>query len=248
MKWLALTGLLLLLTACSHKPATLSVAPAPPPERQPTSATASPETVEKNQPLESSIPSPTEISPSATPLLVETGIASWYGAPYHNRPAANGEIYDMHAMTAAHRTLPLGSLVRVTSLASGQSVTVRITDRGPFIEGRIIDLSQAAAKEIGLLRQGTGEVRIEVLETPQPIANGGRWAVEIGAFGRETTARDLADQLSRRYRTAQVLTFNSPVGNWWIRVRVKDDLRARAEEILRDIKTSEGASFLVRLD
>jgi rare lipoprotein A len=180
--------------------------------------------------------------------LVETGIASWYGAPYHNRRGSNGEIYDMHAMTAAHRTLPLGSVVRVTCIENGNSAVVRITDRGPFIEGRIIDLSQAAAEKIGLVRKGTAQVRVEVLKTPQPIEVGGRWAVQIGGFGSEENARDMAGHLSRRYHTAKVLTFPSPAGDWWVRVRVKDDERGRAEEVMRAEKTSEGGIFLVRLD
>ena len=182
------------------------------------------------------------------PLLVETGTASWYGAPYHNRRGSNGEIYDMHAMTAAHRTLPLGSVVRVTCIENGSSAVVRITDRGPFIEGRIIDLSRAAAEKIGLVQKGTAKVRLEVLKTPQPIEAGGRWAVQIGGFQNENSARDLAGHLTRRYHTAKVLTFNSPVGDWWVRVRVKDDERGRAEEVMRAEKTSEGGVFLVRLD
>ncbi len=189
-----------------------------------------------------------EVTPDSKPVLVETGIASWYGAPYHNRRGSNGEIYDMNAMTAAHRTLPLGSIVRVTNTESGKSAVVRITDRGPFIEGRIIDLSQAAAKQIGLVRQGTGRVRVEVLKTPEPIESGGRWAVQLGGFERENRAREIADHLTRRYHSAKVLTFSSPTGAWWVRVRVKDDLRARAEEITRDTKTPEGGVFLVRLD
>jgi rare lipoprotein A len=180
--------------------------------------------------------------------MVETGIASWYGAPYHNRRGSNGEIYDMKAMTAAHRTLPLGSIVRVTEISSGNSVIVRITDRGPFIEGRIIDMSQAAAKQLGLVQKGTEKVRVELLKAPAPLATGGRWAVQIGAFEHEDKARDCAGHLSRKYHSAKVLTFNSPIGDWWVRVRVKDDLRARAEEVMRDEKTSEGAIFLVRLD
>jgi rare lipoprotein A len=189
-----------------------------------------------------------EVAADAKPLLVESGIASWYGAPYHNRRASNGDIYDMHAMTAAHRTFPLGSIVRVTNVASGSSVIVRITDRGPFVKGRTLDLSQAAAKKIGLLARGTGEVRIELLKTPRPIEGGGRWAVQIGGFEQESNARDLAGHLSRQYHTAKVLTFTSPTGDWWVRVRVKDDLRARAEEIVRETKAAQAAIFLVRLD
>src|SRR5262249_7814564 len=140
------------------------------------------------------------------------------------------------------------SIVRVTSVDGGQSCVVRITDRGPFIEGRILDLSRAAAESLGLVQKGTGVVRLEVLTTPAPIETGGKWAVQIGGFGHEESARDLAGHLLRRYHTAKVLTFSSPAGDWWVRVRVKDDLRARAEEVMRDAKVNEGGIFLVRLD
>ena len=235
--WAALFLLmLLLLSACGHKRVSESIPSAPPVAGNETSAQSP------------SAPEVIDVPADAKPLLVENGIASWYGAPYHNRRASNGEIYNMHAMTAAHRTLPLGSVVRVTNPANQESVMVRITDRGPFIAGRIIDLSQAAARQIGLIQKGTAEVRVEVLKTPAPIESGGRWAVQIGGFGKEDVARDLAGHLSRRYRAAKVRTFDSPAGDWWVRVRVKNDLRARAEEVLHDTRTSEGGIFLVRLD
>ena len=112
---------------------------------------------------------------NAKPLSVEVGKASWYGAPYHNRRSSNGEIYDMHSLTAAHRTLPLGSTVRVTNLKTGHSTVVRITDRGPFIEGRIVDLSLAAAKQADIWQAGVAQVRLEVLRRRclPPIATGG---------------------------------------------------------------------------
>ena len=184
----------------------------------------------------------------AKPILIQTGLASWYGPPYHNRKSSNGEVYDMNAMTAAHRTLPLGSLVRVVNVKTGSSAIVRITDRGPFIGTRIIDLSLAAAKKVDLVRAGVSQVRVEVLRTPVPMEQGGRWAVQIGAFAEEQPATSLADRISRRYHTAKVLHFGSPVGDWWVRVRVLGDDRARAEEVARDTKTPEGAVFLVRLD
>jgi rare lipoprotein A len=154
----------------------------------------------------------------------------------------------MNAMTAAHRTLPLGSIVRVTNVKTGHSALVRITDRGPFIEGRILDLSLAAAKKLDVWLPGTATVRVDVLQTPAPLDSGGRWAVQIGAFERERAALDLADHLSRRYHTAKVLHFGSPIGDWWVRVRVLDDDRKRAEEVARDTQTHEGSIFLVRLD
>ena len=239
------------LASCNHKPARVAVAPAPPVDQAEQSVPeGTPPAIPEKQtnPPELS-PSPeAEVNRGSQPVQIETGIASWYGAPYHNRRGSNGEVYDMNAMTAAHRTLPLGSIVRVTNLDSRKSAVVRITDRGPFIEGRIIDLSQAAAKQIGLVQKGTGRVRVEVLKTPQPIESGGRWAVQLGGFERENRAREIADHLTRRYHSAKVLTFSSPTGAWWVRVRVKDDLRARAEEITRDTKTPEGGVFLVRLD
>jgi rare lipoprotein A len=101
----------------------------------------------------------------AAPLVrsAQTGLASWYGEPFHGRPTTSGEIFDQTAMTAAHRTLPLRSLARVTRLDTGESVLVRINDRGPFIEGRIIDLSRAAAAELGFVEEGLAQVRVEAL-------------------------------------------------------------------------------------
>jgi rare lipoprotein A len=151
-------------------------------------------------------------------------------------------------MTAAHRTLPLNSVVRVTNLRSGDSTLVRITDRGPFVEGRVIDLSLAAAKAIDVWRPGTAPVQLDVLQTPASLESGGRWCVQIGAFHQQSAAEELRQRLARRYLTAKVLDFPSPVGDWWVRVRVLNDERARAEQVTRDTHTDEGSIFLVRLD
>jgi len=181
-------------------------------------------------------------------IFEQTGIASWYGAPYHNRRGSNGEVYDMNAMTAAHLTLPLGSMVRVTNVKTGHSAVVRITDRGPFVEGRILDLSLAAAKALDVYLPGTARVRMQVLEAPASLDAGGRWAVQIGGFPGEQNAAELADHLQRRYQTAKVLKFASPTGDWWVRVRVLNDDRGRAEGVLREMQPSETPAFLVRLD
>jgi rare lipoprotein A len=223
---------LLLLTGCGEKKQARAHFPPPP------------EVSTQTQP----IPEQIEVPPNAKPILVETGLASWYGPPYHNRRGANGEVYDMNAMTAAHRTLPLNSVVRVTNLATNKSALVRITDRGPFVEGRVIDLSLAAAKEIGVWRTGTAKVRLEVLEAPAPLAQGGRWCVQIGAFSEEHDAQKLKSRLARRYKTAKVLEFGSPVGDYWVRVRVQGDDKHRAEAVLRENHTPQGNMFLVRLD
>src|SRR5262249_53119918 len=103
-------------------------------------------------------------------ISTETGLASWYGPLFHNRKGSNGEVYNMNAFTAAHRTLPLGSIVRVTNVKTNKSCIVRITDRGPFIDGRILDLSLAAAKKIELWQAGVSQVRVDVLTSPAPLA------------------------------------------------------------------------------
>lgn len=220
---------------CGHKKQARVVIPPPPP---PATAEAPAE-----QPK---LPPP--VSPDLKPLYVQLGKASWYGAPYHNRRAANGEIYDMNALTAAHLTLPLNSIVRVTNVKSGQVVVVRITDRGPFVEDRIIDLSAAAAKAVDVWRRGTALVKLEVLQSPAPIRSGGRWAVQLGGFPDEEEARRIQDKLSRRYQTAKVLAFSSPVGDWWVRVRVLGDDRNRAQEVADSSPAAHERTFLVRLD
>jgi len=151
-------------------------------------------------------------------------------------------------MTAAHRTLPLGSIVKVTNLKTGQTALVRITDRGPFISGRIIDLSLAAAHKLDVYQPGVAEVKVEVMEAPVPLGSGGKWAVQIGGFSHEQAAAKLTDHLKRRYRTAKVMKFASPTGDWWVRVRVLDDDRERAGKLAAETQTSEGGAFLVRLD
>jgi rare lipoprotein A len=184
---------------------------------------------------------------NAKVIYSEVGYASWYGPGFQKRNAANGQPYDMNAMTAAHRTLPLGSIARVTDLKTGDSVLLRITDRGPFVNDRIIDLSRAAARKLSVFQHGTALVKIEVLETPAPIAEGGRWCVQIGAFADAEDARKLKEKLARRYRTAKVLQFTSPVGGDWLRVRVAEDDKKRAQEVMRETHT-EANIFLVRLD
>jgi rare lipoprotein A len=114
------------------------------------------------------IPNPPPASPAAHAGDTETGVASWYGIPYHGQRAASGEIYDMEKLTAAHRTLPFQTVVEVTNLDNGKRVTVRINDRGPFVKGRILDLSHAAAKQIDMLGPGTARVRLKVVQPPRP--------------------------------------------------------------------------------
>jgi len=231
-----------MLTGCGHKHNQQVQVPPPPsiPEQKSTPAQTATRGTEPSEKI--------EVPADAKPIFEETGIASWYGAPYHNRRGSNGEVYDMNAMTAAHLTLPLGSIARVTNLKTGHSAVVRITDRGPFVEGRILDLSLAAAKAVDVYLPGTAQVRLEVLQAPAALDSGGRWAVQIGGFTNEKTAAGLAEHLQRRYQTAKVLKFASPTGDWWVRIRVLDDDRHRAQELARETQTADASIFVVRLD
>lgn len=130
----------------------------------------------------------------------ERGVASWYGPDFHGKRTAIGETYDMHAMTGAHPTLPLPTWVRVTNLANGRSVEVRLNDRGPFARNRIIDLSRAAAERLDMIGSGTAFVEVQSLAggapAALPVAAAARWYAQAGAFAEEPNARRLAARLS----------------------------------------------------
>ena len=129
-------------------------------------------TVSSRPPAQAPLPSPIPAAPSAPPAqtqppvpgqVIEEGVASWYGPPFNGRRTSNGEIYDMYQLTAAHRTLAFNTIVRVTNLANGKQIEVRITDRGPFVNNRVIDLSLAAARAIDMVGPGTAHVRLELI-------------------------------------------------------------------------------------
>lgn len=181
------------------------------------------------------------------PILSEMGYATWYTAPYKGRRAANGQVFSDDAMTAAHRTLPMGSLVVVTNLKTGQRSAMRITDRGPFVEDRMLDLTVASAKATGVYRAGLVMVRMDVYETPKPIETGGRWCVQIGAFHDEDEAIKLKQQLLRKYPGSNVIEFPGEK-SYWVRIRPQGDDRAMAEYITRHLDPVEGTAFLTRLD
>jgi rare lipoprotein A len=192
-----------------------------------------------------------ELEPQGRPVSSEVGMASWYGPPYHNRKGADGTIYNQNAMTAAHRELPLGSVVRVTNLANNESVYVRITDRGPFIDGRIIDLSLAAAKAVDVYRAGTAKVRVEAYAPPvrAGVDPAGKWCVQIGAFLDEDDAIQLKNDLLRRYATARVIEFAGPTGHW-VRIDPKIDTRAAVNRIADSIHIPDPGTqpYIVRLN
>jgi rare lipoprotein A len=250
----ALLAFALLTSGCAHKVKVVYV-PAPPPPAPPISAprpTTPPETKSPASTATTAVPeavsnADTEFVATHSPISTEEGLASWYGPPYHNRRGANGQIFDQNAFTAAHRTLPMNSLIKVTNLQTAQSVVVRVTDRGPFVEGRTLDLSVASAKAAGVWRPGLAKVRIDVYQTPLPIAEGGRWCVQVGAFKDGGEALKLRDHLLRKYHTANVIEFTGPTGHW-VRIRPQNDDKGRAIEIANELTPVEGNAYLVRLD
>ena len=177
----------------------------------------------------------------------ETGLASWYGYPYHGRPAADGEIYDMEQLTAAHRTLPFGTRVRVTNLTNQKTVDVRIIDRGPFIDGRIIDLSHAAAQAIDLIGPGVAQVRLDVLALAE-IRPGDNWyAVQAGAFAEKSRAERLRDRLEQEYGPAH-LVMRAGTPTLWRVIVGSEPTETAANDLARRIRQEAGNAFVVRLD
>jgi rare lipoprotein A len=182
-------------------------------------------------------------------VYVEQGVASWYGVPFHGRRAANGEVYDMNKPTAAHRTLPFGSMVRVTNLDNGRKTEVRIIDRGPFVEGRIIDLSFAAARSVDMVGAGIAHVRLEVLSPGRVPAGSGNFTVQVGAFARRANADRLRDRLTARYAPIFIQDYDAPNG-YFYRVRVGQvPTEQGAEQLAAQLRTQQRLNtFVVRLD
>jgi peptidoglycan lytic transglycosylase len=178
---------------------------------------------------------------------VEEGVASWYGDPFNGRRTSNGEIYDMHQFTAAHRTLPFGAIVRVTNLRNGKQTEVRITDRGPFVANRVIDLSLSAAQAIDMVGAGTAPVRIEILGGPNPQT--GFFAVQVGAFQSQENAERFRAQLSTRYSAVSIATYDLPNGLFY-RVRVgRLPSENAAQQLADQLHSAEQlTTFVVRLD
>ena len=169
-------------------------------------------------PAVASVPKKNKPAPVPAPSgYTEEGNASWYGVPFHGRHASNGEIYDMYKLTAAHRTLPFETMVRVANLNNGKSTVVRITDRGPFVDNRIIDLSLAAAREVESVGPGVVPVRVEVLGGVDPTA--GFFTVQVGAFRERANAERLRDRLNASYSPISIQQYDSPDGVFY-RVRV----------------------------
>lgn len=189
-------------------------------------------------------------SPSPTPvpgqIYRETGISSWYGKDFHGRKTANGETYDMYGISAAHRTLPLGTSIRVTNLDNYKSVKLKVNDRGPFAKSRVLDLSYGAAKELGFVAQGTAKVRIETLEEIRESSLS--YTVQVGAFIEEENARMLKQRLSKKYDTVYIVLFESNIGKFY-RVRVGSyTTEDKAERVASGIMLEGLEPIVVRKD
>jgi len=194
------------------------------------------------------VPKHGKTPPAPAPVgYIEEGNASWYGNPFHGRHASNGEIYDMYKLTAAHRTLPFETMVRVTNLNNGKTTTVRITDRGPFVANRIIDLSLAAAKDIDSVGPGVVPVRLEVLGNVDVTA--GFFTVQVGAFRERANAERLRDRLSVTYTPIFIQQYDAPDETFY-RVRVgKVPGEEAAHEFAEQLREKEGFTpMVVRLD
>ncbi len=176
----------------------------------------------------------------------EVGIASWYGHPYHGRASSSGEIYDMEKLTAAHRTLPFGTIVQVRNLSNDLTVDVRINDRGPFVDGRIIDLSRAAARQIRMLGPGTAKVRLRVLSlAPAPPSS--YYGVQTGAFRERANADRQRAAMERRYGSARLLRRDCSPPLWRVVVGREPTIEG-ASALAGRIAGETGAAFVVRVD
>lgn len=186
----------------------------------------------------------------------QRGIASWYGSKFHGRKTSNGEVYDMYGLSAAHKTLPLGVYVKVTHLGSGRHIVVRVNDRGPFVAGRIIDLSYGAAKKLGIVESGTAPVELVALgyraDDKALIAaapdsyDAGTFAVQIGAFSNSANAQRLAADMRRRYGKAVVSTV-MVAGRPVYKVRVGNfrSLQRAEQEVQNFVAEGFNGSFVV---
>ncbi|MBW1801352.1 MAG: septal ring lytic transglycosylase RlpA family protein [Deltaproteobacteria bacterium] len=238
--------------------------PVRPPQTTPSRTVVLPET------KDGKIPKPYEVNGQLYyPLpdaegFVQYGKASWYGDDFHGRPTSNGETYDMQKMTAAHKTIPFGTYVKVLNLFNNREIVVRVNDRGPFVKGRIIDLSYAAARDIGMIGPGVVEAKVVALgrevgklkseDKSVPIVElkdptRGEFTIQVGAFEDRKNAQMLAARLKVIFKEVQIMSYLDKKGRTLHRVRVsKSDNLQRAGEIEKQLEEMgfKGA-FIVRM-
>lgn len=235
---LCVAGLAVIAAGCARRPVIA--------KRPPSTTSRGPGTTGPTAPTAPTRPVPEPVKP-LPPGVYEEGVASWYGIPYHGRRAANGEIYDMHKMTAAHRTLPFDTIVRVTNLKNGKKTEVRINDRGPFVEGRVIDLSFAAAQAIDAVAVGVVPVRLELLDGPHALSS--RFTVQVGSFSQRENAVRYIRTLEARYQPVTLHPADTPRGVLYRvcvgRVGSVTEARDLAERLRREEQVTP---FIVRLE
>lgn len=181
------------------------------------------------------------------PGYAETGYASWYGDPYHGRRASNGEVYDKNELTAAHLTLPFGTEVKVTDLENNRSVRVRIIDRGPFVKGRILDLSLAAARQIQMVGPGTALVRLEVVSVPA-TPDFGAYAVQVAAYRDRAVAERLQKRMASRFGKAFIENYEATDGLYYrVRIGPKPSL-SEARQLAAQLGRESLGAFVVRVN
>src|SRR5438132_11336421 len=174
------------------------------------------------------------------------GLASYYAEPYHGRRTANGEIFDTYqGLTAAHRTLPFNTMVRVTNKTNGREVDVRINDRGPFIDGRVIDLSLRAAREIDMVRPGVAPVKLKVLKEGQAART--VYCVQVGAFENLRAAEVLKQQLEKKYPAVTVQSFAGETTIYRVRIGREPDIQA-AQKLAGQLRKDDLKPFVVRVN
>lgn len=170
--------------------------------------------------------------------FVERGVASWYGPGFHGNKTANGERYDMHKLTAAHRTLPLGSIAVVRSMSTGRQVTVRINDRGPFARGRVLDLSLAGAQALMMTGAGTGEIELRVIGYQGRTSEMGVLRVQVGSFSDQQNALNLLERAKQHYPGGRIQVVDLPEGKRY-RVHIGQFSReAQAEAAASNLESS----------
>lgn len=175
--------------------------------------------------------------------IYQTGVASWYGVPFNGRPTASGEIYDMEKLTAAHRTLPLGTVVSVLNLTNNQTVQVRINDRGPFVANRIIDLSHAAATDISM--PGISNVNLTIISSP-PTRAVENFAVQVGNFSDKASAEVLQKRMAAEYGNASAI-FRPGDQTWRVLVGLEPTQEA-ADALAQKLTPETGPAFTVMVD
>ena len=232
--WLTGTCLLsafALISACAGR----EVPPAPPVAVAPVPV-PTPVAVPESAPVPAPIPKDT---------YRETGMAAWYGKDMHGKKTASGEVFDMYGFSAAHRTLPFGTVVHVTNLDNFKGIEVRINDRGPFLKNRFLELSYGAAKALGFASQGTARLRIETLDAVRGPA---QYTVQAAVFSEEESARILKERLDTRFEVVSITPFETNIARFYrVRVGVYSS-EDRAEQVAGKLAREGLEPVVVRKD